>query len=174
MAAKPADRKKLLILAGLGVVLVAVVAVRALTGTGGTGDAAAASPLPGILAPSPQSELDSDPNHLAAVAKVAKARSGETYAGDEFRDPMAPLAGVRAGRDEAEDDDGRQPVQAAPVALPSMSLYGIVWDPANPIALIDGNGVHVGETVKGARVVAITVDSVVLSYRSRQFVLTVE
>ncbi len=86
---------------------------------------------------------------------------------------MVPLAGARAGRDD-EDDDQQQPEQAAPVALPSMSLYGIVWDPANPVALIDGNDVHVGETVKGARVVAITVDSVVLAYRSRQFVLTVE
>jgi len=173
MAAKAADKKKLLILAGLGVVLVVVVVVRAFTGSDGAGDVAAASPLPGILEPSPRSELDADPNHLAAVAKVAKARSGEAYSGDEFRDPMVPLAGARAGRDQGEEDQ-QQPEQAAPVALPPMFLYGIVWDPANPVALIDGNDVHVGETVKGARVVSISVDSVVLAYRSRQFVLTVK
>lgn len=171
MISKAKDKKKVLIAAGLGVVLVGVVGVRLLSGTGGAGDSASASPFPGILDPKPVSELDADPNHLQAVAKVAKARSAEVYSGDQLRDPMTPLAGARPSRDDGEE---QQPEQAAPVALPAMSLYGIVWDPTNPVALIDGNDVHVGESVKGARVVAIDVDSVVLAYRSRQFVLTVE
>jgi hypothetical protein len=171
MALKVTDKnKKTLILAGLGVVLVVVVCVRLFSG-GGAGDSASASPFPGILEPTPASELDSDPKHLETVAKVAKARSGEAYSGDQLRDPMVPLVGTRPSRDGDEED---QPEQAAPVALPPMSLYGIVWDPANPVALIDGSDVHVGETVKGARVVAINVDSVVFAYRSRQFVLAVE
>lgn len=173
MAPKSMDKKKVLIAAGLGVLLVAVVGVRLFSPSGGAGDTASASPFPGILEPKPESALDADPNLLKAVAKVAKARSGETYSGDEFRDPMLPLTGARPTRGDGEEEQ-QQSEQAAPVALPAMSLYGIVWDPANPVALIDGNDVRVGETVKGARVVAISVDSVVFAYRSRQFVLTVE
>jgi len=166
------DRKKLVAVAGLGVVLVVVVVVRLLPGSSDTAGAAPSSPLPGILAPHPASELDSDPKHLETVARIARARSSEAYAADDVRDPMAPLVGSR--RSSSGDESGGQESAPAPASLPSMSLYGIVWDPASPIALIDGNDVHVGETVKGARVVSIEVDRVVLSYRSRQFVLTVE
>jgi hypothetical protein len=172
-AAKATDKRKLLIAAGLGVIFAAVVGVRLISGRGGAGDSASASPFPGILEPTPESELDADPDHLEAVAKVAKARSGEAYSGDDLRDPMVPLAGARPTRDGGGEEEQQQPEQAAPVALPAMSLYGIVWDPANPVALIDGDDVRVGETIKGARVIAISVDSVVLAYRSRQFVLTV-
>ena len=173
MVARVTDKKKMLIAVGLTVVLAGVVGVRLLAPSGGADDTASASPFPGILDPRPASELDGDPDHLAAVAKVAKARAGEAYSGDQIRDPMVPLAGTGSGG-SGGDDEEQQPEQAAPATLPPMSLYGIVWDPTNPIALIDGSDVHVGETVKGARVVAINVDSVVLAYRSKQFVLTVE
>jgi hypothetical protein len=174
MAAVTQDKKKVLIAAGLGVVLVAVVVVRLFSGGGGTADIASASPFPGILEPKAESDLDADPNLLETVAQVAKARSGEAYSGGELRDPMVPLAGGRLTRGGGEQDGEEQPEQPVPVSLPPMSLYGIVWDPTNPVALIDGSDLHVGETLKGARVVAINVDSVVLTYRSRQFVLTVE
>lgn len=172
-AAKATDKKRILIAAGLGAVLLVVVAVRLFSGGDGADNTASASPFPGILEPKPESALDADPDHLEAVAKVAKARSGEAYSGGEFRDPMVPLVGARSTRNGGADDGDVQPEQAAPITLPPMSLYGIVWDPTNPVALIDGEDVHVGETVKGARVVSISVDSVVLAYRSRQFVLTV-
>ena len=173
MVARVTDKKKMLIAVGLAVVLAGVVGVKLLAPSGGADDTASASPFPGILDPRPASELDGDPDHLAAIAKVATARSGEVYSGDQIRDPMVPLAGTRSGRSDSGDEE-QQSEQAAPATLPPMSLYGIVWDPTNPIALIDGNELHVGETVKGARVVSISMDSVVLAYRSRQFVLTVE
>ncbi|MBM3307879.1 MAG: hypothetical protein FJY74_06105 [Candidatus Eisenbacteria bacterium] len=164
------DRKKLLIVAGLAAALIAVVVLRVLPGGAKPGSTASASPIPSILEPRPASELDADPKHLQAVAKVAKARAGEPYAGDDLRDPMVPLAGARTARSRDEE----RPPEPAPVTLPPMSLYGIVWDPVTPVALIDGDGVHVGDTVKGAKVVSIDRNRVVLSYRSRQFVLTVE
>jgi hypothetical protein len=173
MSPGASDRKKLIVVAGLGVVLVVVVVIRLLPDSSGTADAAAASPLPVVLAPSATSELDADPKHLETVARIAKARSSESYAADDVRDPMVPLVRGRGSSGDAADGGGQEEAPA-PASLPSMSLYGIVWDPANPIALIDGNDVHVGDTVKGARVVSIEVDRVVLSYRSRQFVLTVE
>jgi hypothetical protein len=55
-----------------------------------------------------------------------------------------------------------------------MWLSGIIWDPQNPVVMIDGLDLHVGDRIKGARVVEIRSDSVVLSYASKQYVLTVD
>ena len=62
----------------------------------------------------------------------------------------------------------------APTTLPNMWLSGIIWDPENPIVMIDGLDLRVGDKIKGAKVVEIRMDSVVLSYASKQFVLTVD
>ena len=62
----------------------------------------------------------------------------------------------------------------APTTLPNMRLSGIFWDEQSPIAMIDGLGFRVGDRVKGARIVEIRIDSVVLSFASKEYVLTVD
>ena len=164
------ERKKIMILAGLGIVLAVVVLIRVLFpgGTEGATSTAQASQSgqgQGELGP-----LDADPAYLATVAKIARVRLGKAYEPETGRDPMEPLARERATRPSTE---GREP-EPVPVAPPVHTLYGIVWDPDRPIAMIDGQDVRVGDSIKGAKVIEIGIDRVVLSYRSRQFVLTVE
>ncbi|MEA3409617.1 MAG: general secretion pathway protein GspB, partial [Candidatus Eisenbacteria bacterium] len=66
------------------------------------------------------------------------------------------------------------PAKVVATTLPKMWLSGIIWDPQNPVVMIDGLDLHVGDKIKGARVVEIRIDSVVLSFASKQYVLTVE
>jgi hypothetical protein len=55
-----------------------------------------------------------------------------------------------------------------------MTLSGIVWDPESALAMIDGVALHVGDTIKGARIVEIGIDRVALLYKAKRFVLTVD
>ena len=158
----------MLVLLGLVLVLVALLAYRfvfsqAAGGLSGTLSAARARPV-GLL--------DANPSHLSRVAEIAGMRLGAVYAGHDARDPMEPLVRQRETQ-ELPANEGRSDEEAA-VSLPPMSLYGIIWDPETPIALIDGMDLRVGDRIKGARVVEIGFDRVVLSYRSKQFVLTVD
>ena len=116
--------------------------------------------------------LDADYAHLVMVGKIREADGQDGYAvgAGEVRDPMVAPAGVLK--------TSAQPQVEAPTRvvtrLPSMWLSGIIWDPQNPVVMIDGLDLHVGDRIKGARVVEIRSDSVVLSYASKQYVLTVD
>jgi hypothetical protein len=56
-----------------------------------------------------------------------------------------------------------------------MVLSGIIWDAENPIAMINGLDCQVGSFVEDkVKVVEIHIDSVVLTYKGRRIVLTVE
>lgn len=84
---------------------------------------------------------------------------------------MSPLVReARAPRTESATPGAGEEV----IELPLMSLYGIIWDPKTPIAMIDGMDLRVGDRIKGARIIEIGIDRVVLSYRSKRFVLTVK
>jgi len=161
----------MLIVGGLAVVLVVVVATRLLGPKAEPSETASAATASGIPGGGSPSGLDADPKHLATIAKMAGSRSGDEYTGGDARDPMVALAGRRTPASERGDG---APAVVTPTTLPAMSLYGIVWDPASPVALVDGQELRVGDTIKGARVIDIGVDRVVFTYRSRQFVLTVE
>jgi hypothetical protein len=170
-----ADKKKLLILAGASVALLVVLVFRfALPVGGNSGTSASASEKGGGR---PVGVLDSDPKHLTTVAKIARARTQTAYTVGDLRDPMVPLLSGGSARTtesgEGASDDGAAPVYTE-ASLPPMSLYGIIWDPENPIAMIDGMDLCVGDRIKGARIVEIGFDRVVLSYRSKDYVLTVE
>ena len=121
-----------------------------------------------------RSMLDADPQHLATVASIARTRAQREYMGRDYRDPMEPLldSRVRRGPSTTQTEASSEPAETE-VRLPLMSLYGIIWDPENPIAMIDGMDLRVGDRIKGARIVRIEIDRVVLSYRSREFTLTV-
>lgn len=162
-----ADKKKMMMLAGLAVVLLVVVGVRLL---GSEGASSSSGSVPKGVDGRPVSLVDRDPQHLATVAKIARARVGAAYEGARYRDPMVSLV-----RDKKPAQTGsRVEEKPAQIELPEMSLYGIIWDPTNPIALIDGLELHVGDRIKSSTVVEIGIDRVVLAYRSRRFVLTVE
>jgi hypothetical protein len=117
--------------------------------------------------------LDADYAHLVMVGKISGANRQDEYAAGagEVRDPMVAPAGVlKTTRTQPETEAPARVV----TTLPSMWLSGIIWDPQNPVAMIDGLDLHVGDRIKGARVVEIRTDSVVLSFASKQYVLTVD
>lgn len=115
--------------------------------------------------------LDTDYQHLVTAGKIAGIVRTDAYASDGVRDPMVAPSGALAVRPSSTQRETRAP---AAVTLPNMWLSGIIWDPENPIVMIDGLDLHVGDSVQGARVVEIRMDSVVLSYKSKRYVLTVE
>ncbi len=116
--------------------------------------------------------LDADYAHLVMVGKISGADGQDEYAAGagEVRDPMVAPAGVLKTSTQPQTE---APARAV-ARLPSMSLSGIIWDPQNPVVMIDGVDLHVGDRIKGARVVEIRADSVVLSFGSKQYILTVD
>lgn len=169
MEALAGDKKRKLMLIGLSAVLLVAVAIRFI----GPGDATDTSNAGGVTGPlrGQTSVLDSDPSHLRTVAKIATARARTIYAGWDVRDPMEPLV---VERRSASGDASRTRDVPAPITLPAMTLSGVVWDPDSALAMIDGNGVRVGDVIKGAKVVEIGIDRVALLYKSKRFVLTVD
>lgn len=114
--------------------------------------------------------FDADFQHLVTAGKIVQAGASGGYVVENLRDPMvAPEGALKAAAPEKTATD-----KPAPTTLPPMWLSGIIWDPANPIAMINGLDLHVGDRIKGARVVEIRIDSVVLSYKSKHYVLTVD
>ena len=116
--------------------------------------------------------LDNDFKHLVTVGKITRAGRADEYVAGDLRDPMTPPKGaLKSSRPIVDDSKTKAP---EPTTLPNMWLSGIIWDPENPIVMIDGLDLCVGDRIKGARVVEIRIDSVVLSYASKQYVLTVD
>ena len=168
MVALAGDQKKRMVLIGLSAVLFISLVIR-FVGPGATTDASTAGGSAGLLG-ARASVLDSDPSLLRTVAKIATARARTIYAGFDHRDPMVPLV---AERRTSPSDAGQSRGAPAPTTLPAMTLSGIVWDPDGALAMIDGVALHVGDTIKGARIVEIGIDRVALVYQSKRFVLTV-
>jgi len=115
--------------------------------------------------------LDADYQHLVIVGKIGKASRADEYVVGDVRDPMVAPTGALKVRTSPKPEG---PAKPAPVTLPNMWLSGIIWDEQSPIAMIDGLDYRVGDRVKGARVVKIRIDSVVLSFASKEYVLTVD
>lgn len=165
------DKKRLIILAALSVGLVIVVAMRFLSPGSGSASAEERRRAGTSLPKEAVGLLTADPEHLLRVARLARGLSGTYYTGGDARDPMSPLAREAAApRVEPKSPGAGEEA----ITLPLMSLYGIIWDPKTPIAMIDGMDLRVGDRIKGARIIEIGIDRVVLSYRSKRFVLTVK
>ena len=162
------DKKRLAMLAVLLLALVVVVGLRLLSSDGSTASAEehkSGTSLPKVAV----GLLTADPDHLVRIARLSRALSRTYYTGGDARDPMSPLA-RETTTPRAEP---RTSGAGETIALPLMSLYGIIWDPKTPIAMIDGMDLRVGDRIKGARITEIGIDRVVFSYRSKRFVLTV-
>ena len=116
--------------------------------------------------------LDADYQHLVTIGKIGKAGGDGEYVAGDVRDPMTAPSGALKAKPSPRTDAA--PSAPAPTTLPNMWLSGIIWDPQSPIVMIDGLDLRVGDSIKGAKIVEIRIDSVVLSYASKQFVLTVD
>lgn len=162
------DKKKLGIMAGLVGVLLVVLVIRFVLPGGEASDSARAGDG---VSHGGKSLLDTQPGYLDAIARVARLRSEKSYDAEESRDPMEPLIKERTPR--VPQANTTQEI-AASTELPRMSLHGIIWDEESPIVIIDGLDLRVGDTIKGARVAEIGYNQVVLTYRSRRHVLTVD
>jgi len=55
--------------------------------------------------------------------------------------------------------------------LPEMNIQGIVWQSDNPQAIIDGQVVKVGDTIKEAKVIKIAKEGVSFVYQEKLFTL---
>ena len=119
----------------------------------------------------PVGVLDADYAHLVMVGKISGANEQDEYSSEDVRDPMVAPAGALKTRTQTKTEDTPKKVVTT---LPRMWLSGIIWDPQNPVAMIDGLDLRVGDRIKGARVVEIRMDSVVLSFASKEYVLTVD
>jgi len=115
--------------------------------------------------------LDADYQHLVTIGKVNRANRLDEYVAEDVRDPMTPPRGVLRSKTRPRSELAAPP---PPTTLPNMWLSGIIWDSENPIVIIDGLDLRTGDRIKGAKVVEIRKDSVVLSYASKEFVLTVD
>jgi hypothetical protein len=114
--------------------------------------------------------LDADYQHLVTIGKINRASRIDEYVVGDARDPMvAPSGALKAKRPQVQAE-----VAPPPTTLPNMWLSGIIWDSENPIVIIDGLDLRAGDRIKGARVVEIRMESVVLSYAGKEYVLTVD
>ena len=88
-----------------------------------------------------------------------------------FRDPMISL--LPSELPEPAPATGRAAPRAPskPAQLPSLTVQGIVLGP-RPQALINGELRHVGETIQGAKIVAIRRDGVLVEIGKRQSLMT--
>jgi hypothetical protein len=164
------QKKKLVVMVGLLVAFGVMLFIMYGPGSTGSGSSSSASATKGGMTEGRESLLDSDPEYLETVAKVARAREEKMYAAAGERDPMEAL--VKSG--EGMSIGAEKVVVAAPVTLPPMVLNGIVWDPLTPIAMINGTDYRVGDSIKGAKVIEIGKQSVTFTYKSKRFVLTVD
>ena len=57
---------------------------------------------------------------------------------------------------------------------PPLSVAGIIYDPVNPSAVVNGEPVHVGDIISGAEVVSISVTRVTFAYKGKTFSVAME
>ncbi len=161
-----AGKKRLVVLAGAA----ATLAVCVVLVFGGRDSSVSESASADGVGGSTVGLLDSRPQHLADVARVARSRQRQPYDARATRDPMVALVRERSVAPVPEPAD---PGPTRPVR-PPVRLDGIIWDESDPTALMGGNPYRVGDTVLGAKITEIDKESVTISYKGRLFVLTVE
>jgi len=166
--AKLRDKGKL-IGATLSALTATIMAVVTFASGGGVDEVGAAD---GVTWSGPVAVLDADYQHLVTVGKIGRAGTEGEYGAGAARDPMRAPEGALQARPSAKTNT--EAAKPAPTTLPNMRLSGIIWDSESPIVMIDGLDLRVGDKIKGAKIVEIRMDSVVLSYASKQFVLTVD
>lgn len=105
------------------------------------------------------------------VEKSLEKEKTFTYSGKTLRNPMAPLL--------AKPDTGERGRERGPqrVGEPGLAhrIEGIMWSSANPLAIINGNVVGVGEKLRdGSSVTEISRNFVALKRGGKTFRLVLE
>ncbi|MCX6357627.1 MAG: hypothetical protein NT045_07130 [Candidatus Aureabacteria bacterium] len=104
---------------------------------------------------------------IAAGVICARGRRAPSTAGQGPAVPGAPAAHAGAVR-----GSGRA-LRGSDAAIPDLHLSGVIWDPAAPVALINGQPLTVGQESGGARVIAISLDEVQVECAGMKHVLKV-
>lgn len=142
------EKKQLLVLGVLGVVLVGVVVVQ--FGGGGEEGASAASATPAVALAKPDANLPA-----AGPTDIVPAADNEAL--------VAPGIGVRKNpfSEFWKSDEPVAEETAAPVVPPpSITVNGTLTSGKTPIAILDGQVRHIGDVVSGWTLVGIEQRSV--------------
>ena len=140
-------KKQQLIFLVVLVVIMAAVYVRALRPASSRRESAGAT---GARVPVAPSAAAAEPAAGGTISLELSAESGPRQAQREHAARLAwgrdPFTGGSAGEE-----------------VGGFALSGILWDPSQPIAIINGQMLRVGDEVEGYRVTAITQDTVSIS-----------
>lgn len=81
--------------------------------------------------------------------------------------PPLPAPPVRQDRElrAVKSDTASGEVKAS---LPELKLSGVVYDPANPMAIINGRFVGVGDSISGAKILRIERNCVAISFEGSE------
>lgn len=117
---------------------------------------------------------------ITNVQKVQAKRRSMAKAGETVISSLsAPISFETAEIKESaiKEDWGRDPfflgtVSRDDIELDGMVLNGIVWDEANPYAIVNSEVVKVGDKLGNMKIVEITKDSVVLEQDGNRHTLT--
>ena len=85
------------------------------------------------------------------------------YEADKERDPLVPLTSKDVARGTH--------VPAGADEMPALTVDGIIWEPNEQLALVNGQIVRAGDTVAGAKVKTVHRDRVVLEFQGNEVVL---
>ncbi len=106
------------------------------------------------------------------IQRMLKEEKVFTYSGKNLRNPMTPLVAKpeKVAVLPVDRDISRESTAAV-----AHRLMGIMWSPTNPLAIIDGNVMTVGEKLRDGSVVAeIGRDSVALKRDGKTFRLVLK
>ncbi|MBN2311970.1 MAG: hypothetical protein JXR94_23535 [Candidatus Hydrogenedentes bacterium] len=101
---------------------------------------------PGVPAPPQSSFQEADVD----IAQLLQDIQEVNFSYDEVRlarDPMTPLVGPMAPRRLGGGEEGAAdsaPSLEAQLAVRTMTISGIIWDPENPVAVVDDEVVTIG------------------------------
>ncbi len=117
---------------------------------------------------------------IGNVQKIQAKKRSMAITGETVTSSLsAPLSFDAANMEESEIKEGwgRDPFSlvtsgAGDIGLEGLVLNGIVWDEANPYAIINSDVVKPGDTLGNLKVVQITEQSVVLEQDGERHTLT--
>ena len=109
--------------------------------------------------------FDKKADYLTLIASARETKTSFAYNSSGRRDPMMSLVEIKRVKPR------RRVVSRPP---PKLSLEGIIWSESEPEAVINGTILKENDFIKGAKVLQINRDSVILIYRSRKLVLRLE
>jgi hypothetical protein len=167
------------------------------SGEAATGPVASPAPQPAVTPPTPPAPQAPLPTTVAAAVPTVTPgdlapprqtqppasridRYMQTQRGSvpvpiplqiETLPPPDQLASLERDWDSELDDAEITEIEPPAPQQPEFRLEGIVYDENNPMAIVNGAIVSPGDSVGGAQVVAISIESVTLSVRGEEIIL---